>query len=165
MGPGHVDYVLSIVNADRAMRVIEPPSEDLEGVTELPCPPESPPSTQVDPAPPSVPPADGWRVSSSYFIFGYVTPAPLADRGHISSSYSSSGVQTGDSIVADGCTAAALGGQNLAFRSAILWKQHVGTSSQPRLELCITEAGPTPPPHTKPNTTTLVHTLATCAET
>ena len=47
MGPGFVDYVLSIVNADRALRVVEAPGDDVEGVTELPCPPESPPSTQV----------------------------------------------------------------------------------------------------------------------
>ena len=39
MGLGVVDYVLSIVNADRVVWVIEPPSDDLEGMTELPCPP------------------------------------------------------------------------------------------------------------------------------
>ena len=44
MGPGFVDCVLSIVSADRA----EAPGDDVEGVTELPCPPESPPSTQVE---------------------------------------------------------------------------------------------------------------------
>ena len=48
MGPGFVDYVLSIVNADRAVRVVEAPGDDVEGMTELPCPPESPPSTQVE---------------------------------------------------------------------------------------------------------------------
>ena len=48
MGPSFVDYVLSIVNADRAVRVVEAPGDDVEGVTELPCPPESPPSTQVE---------------------------------------------------------------------------------------------------------------------
>ena len=42
MGLGFVDYVLSIVNVDHAVRVIEPPADDLEGVIELPCPPESP---------------------------------------------------------------------------------------------------------------------------
>ena len=50
MGPGFVDYVLSIVNVDRAVRVVEAPAGDVEGVTELPCPRESPPppSTQVE---------------------------------------------------------------------------------------------------------------------
>ena len=28
MGPGFVDYVLSIVNADRAVRVVEAPGDD-----------------------------------------------------------------------------------------------------------------------------------------
>ena len=46
---GFVDFVLSIVNADRAVRVIEPPGDDLEGVIELPCPPKPhPPSAQVE---------------------------------------------------------------------------------------------------------------------
>ena len=40
MGPGFVDHVLGIVNADR---VIEPPGDDLEGVTQLPCPPKPTP--------------------------------------------------------------------------------------------------------------------------
>ena len=48
MGPGFPDYVFSIVNADRAVWVIEPPNDDLEGVTELPCPHESPRSTQIE---------------------------------------------------------------------------------------------------------------------
>ena len=48
MGPGFLDYVLSIVNADCAVRVVEAPADDLEGVTELPCPPESSPITQVE---------------------------------------------------------------------------------------------------------------------
>ena len=43
MGPSFVDHVLSIVNADHVVRVIEPPGDDLEGVTELPCPPKPPP--------------------------------------------------------------------------------------------------------------------------
>ena len=43
MGAGFVDYVLSIVNADRAAGVIEARGDDVEGVTELPCPHESPP--------------------------------------------------------------------------------------------------------------------------
>ena len=43
MGPGFVDYVLSIDNADRAVRVIQPLGDDLEGMTELPCPREPPP--------------------------------------------------------------------------------------------------------------------------
>ena len=43
MGPGFVDYVPSIVNVDRAVRVVEAPGDDVEGVTELPCPLESPP--------------------------------------------------------------------------------------------------------------------------
>ena len=48
MGAGFVDYVLSFVNADRDVRVVEAPGDDVEGVTELPGPPESPPSTQVE---------------------------------------------------------------------------------------------------------------------
>ena len=47
MGAGFVDYVLSIVNADRAERVAQAPSDDVKGLTEL-CPPESLPSTQVE---------------------------------------------------------------------------------------------------------------------
>ena len=47
MGPGFVDYVLGIVNADRAVRVVETPGDDLEGVTELLCPPESPPAPKL----------------------------------------------------------------------------------------------------------------------
>ena len=43
MGAGFVDYVLSIVNADRAVRVAQAPGDDVEGVTELSGPPESPP--------------------------------------------------------------------------------------------------------------------------
>ena len=42
MGPSFVDYVLNIVNADCTVRVVEAPGDDVEGVTELPCPPESP---------------------------------------------------------------------------------------------------------------------------
>ena len=48
MGAGFVDYVLSIVNADRAGRVVQAPGDDVEGATELSGPPESPPSTQVE---------------------------------------------------------------------------------------------------------------------
>ena len=48
MGVSFVDYVLSIVHANRAVRVIEAPGDDVEGVTELLGPPESPPSTQVE---------------------------------------------------------------------------------------------------------------------
>ena len=50
MGAGFVDYVLIIVNADRAVRVVQAPGDDVEGVTELPSPPESPPlpGTQVE---------------------------------------------------------------------------------------------------------------------
>ena len=48
MGAGFVDYVLSIVNADRAVRVIQAPGDDVEGVTDLPGPRESDPSTQVE---------------------------------------------------------------------------------------------------------------------
>ena len=48
MVAGSVDYVLSIVNAECAVRVIQAPGDDVEGVTELPGPPESPPSTQVE---------------------------------------------------------------------------------------------------------------------
>ena len=36
MGPGFVDVVLSIVDADRAVRIIAQPSDDLEGVASLP---------------------------------------------------------------------------------------------------------------------------------
>ena len=43
IGAGFVDHVLSIVNADRAMRVIQAPRDDVEGVTELFGPLESPP--------------------------------------------------------------------------------------------------------------------------
>ena len=50
IGAGFVDYVLSIVNADCAVRVVEELGDDVEGVTELPGPPETPPppSTQVE---------------------------------------------------------------------------------------------------------------------
>ena len=52
MGPGFVDYVLS--NAHCAVRVIQAPGDDVEDVTELPCPPEPPPpSTQVEVATPT----------------------------------------------------------------------------------------------------------------
>ena len=47
MGASFVDYLLSIVNANRGVRVVQAPGDDVEGVTELPDPPESPPSTQV----------------------------------------------------------------------------------------------------------------------
>ena len=43
MGAGFVDYVLSIVNADRAVRLVQAPGDDVEGVTELSSLPESPP--------------------------------------------------------------------------------------------------------------------------
>ena len=43
MGPSFVDYVLGIVKADRAVRVVEAPGDDVEGVTELPCLPKPPP--------------------------------------------------------------------------------------------------------------------------
>ena len=48
MGAGFVDYVLSIVNADRAVWVVQAPGDDVEGVAELsallspPPPPEHP---------------------------------------------------------------------------------------------------------------------------
>ena len=48
MGAGFVDYVLSIVNADRAMQVVQAPGDDVDGVTELCGPPESPPSSQAE---------------------------------------------------------------------------------------------------------------------
>ena len=49
MGAGFVDYVLSIVNANRAVRAVQAPGDDVEGVTELPGPLESPPPrTQVE---------------------------------------------------------------------------------------------------------------------
>ena len=47
MPPIFVGYVLSIVNADRYVCVIQVPGDGLEGVIELPCPPTSPPNTQV----------------------------------------------------------------------------------------------------------------------
>ena len=43
MGAGFVDYVLSILNADRGVRVVQAPGDDVEGVTELPGPPDPPP--------------------------------------------------------------------------------------------------------------------------
>ena len=48
MGPGFVDYLPGIVNADCAVWVVEAPGDAVEGVTELPCPPESPHGTQVE---------------------------------------------------------------------------------------------------------------------
>ena len=56
MGAGFVDYVLSIVNADHAVRVVQAgrsPGDGVEGMTELlgplePPPPPPPPSTQVE---------------------------------------------------------------------------------------------------------------------
>ena len=48
MGANFVYYVLSIVNTDCAVRVVEAPGDDVEGVTELLGPPESPPNTQVE---------------------------------------------------------------------------------------------------------------------
>ena len=42
MGAGCVDYVLNIVNVNRAVRVVQAPGDDVEGVTELPGPPKSP---------------------------------------------------------------------------------------------------------------------------
>ena len=49
MPSGFVDYVLSVVNADRAVRVIQAPSDDFKGdVEELPSPPTSTPSTQFE---------------------------------------------------------------------------------------------------------------------
>ena len=43
MGPSFLDYVLSIVNAHRAVLVVEAHSDEVEGMTELLCPHESPP--------------------------------------------------------------------------------------------------------------------------
>ena len=43
-----VDYVLSIANADCALRVVQAHGDDVEGVNELSGPPESPPTTQVE---------------------------------------------------------------------------------------------------------------------
>ena len=78
-------------------------------------------------------------------------PAPPANGGRISSSYSScSGVQTGDSRVAGGCAATALGGQNLTSQSRR--KQQAGMIGQHSPATCITEA--TVPSHTEPATTT-----------
>ena len=47
MGAGFVDYVLSIVNANLAVRAVEVPGDDVEGVTELPGPLESPPAPKL----------------------------------------------------------------------------------------------------------------------
>ena len=44
IGPSFVDYV----NADRAVRVVDAPGDDVEGVTELSGPPEPPPNTQME---------------------------------------------------------------------------------------------------------------------
>ena len=38
-GAGFVDFVLSIVNADRAVRLVQAPGDDVEGVTEICGPP------------------------------------------------------------------------------------------------------------------------------
>ena len=46
-GAVFVDYVLSIVNADCAVRAVEVPGDDVEGVTELPGPLESPTNLKV----------------------------------------------------------------------------------------------------------------------
>ena len=43
MGASFVDYVLSIFNADRVSHVLQARIDDVEGVTVLPGPPESPP--------------------------------------------------------------------------------------------------------------------------
>ena len=50
MPPGFVDFVLGIVNANCDVWVTEPPGDDLETVTRLPCPsmPPPPPRTQVE---------------------------------------------------------------------------------------------------------------------
>ena len=49
MGPVFfVDEALGIVNADRTVRAMEVPGDDVQAVTELLCPPESPRSTQVE---------------------------------------------------------------------------------------------------------------------
>ena len=70
MGPGLVDYVLGIFHVDRAVRVVEAPGDDVEGVTELPCPLESPPppSTQVEGA--------LWWIGESV----QATPTPLKGK-------------------------------------------------------------------------------------
>ena len=68
MGAGFVDCVLSIVNADRAVRVVQKPGDDVEGVTESPGPPESPPSTQVEGA--------FWAIEESV----QATPTPLEGK-------------------------------------------------------------------------------------
>ena len=48
MPPSYVSYMLCDVNANCAVQVIQPPGDDLEGVTQLPCPPvPPPPGTQV----------------------------------------------------------------------------------------------------------------------
>ena len=46
-GPSFVDYLLSIVNADCIVQVIGPPGDDLEGVAQLPCPPQPPTTPEL----------------------------------------------------------------------------------------------------------------------
>ena len=67
-GTGFVDYVLSIVDAHRAVRVVQAPGDDVEGVTGLPGPFQSSPCTQVDCA--------FWAIEESV----RATPTPLEGK-------------------------------------------------------------------------------------
>ena len=64
MGRGFVDDVLGIVNADCGVRVIEAPGDDVEGVTELPCPRDPPPPPQH----PTPTPLEGKEASSKQSV-------------------------------------------------------------------------------------------------
>ena len=89
MGAG---FVLSIVNADRAVRVVKAPGDDVEGVTELLGPPESPHSTQVEGAPSAIEesvqatptPLEGKEASAEHNVearrVGRNLPWPLPQR-------------------------------------------------------------------------------------
>ena len=66
MSPSFVDHVLGIVNADRIVRVVQAPGDDVEGVTKLRGPLGSPPSTQVEVATPT--PLEGKEASAEQSV-------------------------------------------------------------------------------------------------
>ena len=68
-----VGYVLSVLTADPAVRVVESLGEDLEGGSELYCPPEPPPPRP--PAPHSIVHFRAWRR-----LFKLAPPHPKARR-------------------------------------------------------------------------------------
>ena len=92
MGPGFVDYVLGTVNADRAVRVVEAPGDDVEGVTEFLALLSPPPSPKLKvhfvrlrrvfkPPPPHSkarrpPPSKAWKARR----LGRNLPRPLPER-------------------------------------------------------------------------------------